>query len=239
MDEGVKEQRGRSVAARRAAGRHAPDPKRPDRRARERERRRDIVFSAAIALFVERGFDQTTMDEIAARADVARASVFNYFERKTAILDEWSARRRSAAFAAVRADDVSPRRVDDVLTHYLLEIARISTQSRGETIAIMGAAVHATNVLDRPPLADELTRFLVRARDAGELRDGVDPALAGLMLAASYFAVLTRWIADDSEPFDLGDELLSALAVLLPGIVPTPRRADVGTDEPSQHVPDA
>jgi AcrR family transcriptional regulator len=37
------------------------------------------VLAAALELFVERGYDNTTMDEIAERADVARAAVFNYF----------------------------------------------------------------------------------------------------------------------------------------------------------------
>jgi AcrR family transcriptional regulator len=60
----------------------------PDRRARRRAEGRPRVFQAAVELFVERGFDATTMDDIADRADVARATVFNYFQRKTAFLDE-------------------------------------------------------------------------------------------------------------------------------------------------------
>lgn len=40
-----------------------------------------------MALFVEKGFDSTTMEDIAELADVARATVFNHFPRKSAFLD--------------------------------------------------------------------------------------------------------------------------------------------------------
>ena len=71
----------------------------PDRRTRRRQESRERVYRAAVELFVERGFEATTMDDIADRADVARATVFNYFQRKTAFLDQWSALRRQKALA--------------------------------------------------------------------------------------------------------------------------------------------
>jgi len=51
-----------------------------DRRVRRRQEVRRRVYRAAVELFVERGFDATTMDDIAERADVARATVFNHFQ---------------------------------------------------------------------------------------------------------------------------------------------------------------
>ncbi len=55
------------------------------REAKKREVRRTIV-TAALALFEERGFEGTTMEEIAAAANVSRPTVFNYFSQKEAIL---------------------------------------------------------------------------------------------------------------------------------------------------------
>lgn len=80
-----------------------------DRRTRQRHERRDRLFQAAVELFVERGYDNTTMEDIAERADTARATVFNHFQRKTAFLDEWSLRRRERAMTAVRAENLEDR----------------------------------------------------------------------------------------------------------------------------------
>src|ERR1700690_3014694 len=54
----------------------------PDRRTRNRLATRQKISAAAPLLFIERGFDQVTVDEIAAAADVGRMTVFNHFPRK-------------------------------------------------------------------------------------------------------------------------------------------------------------
>jgi AcrR family transcriptional regulator len=53
-----------------------------DRRSRKRLAMRQGISNAATHLFIERGFDQVTVDEIAAAADVGRMTVFNHFPRK-------------------------------------------------------------------------------------------------------------------------------------------------------------
>jgi len=192
-----------------------------DRRVRGRERRRDQVYAAAVQLFIERGFDKTTMEDIAERSDVARATVFNYFPRKSALLDEWSARRRERALSAVRADHLEDHSVREILTRYMVELGRTNDQTRGETVPLLGAAVHSTNILRNPPLAEEFTGFLARAQRSGEVAASVDVALAGLMLASSYFAILTNWIDVEPAPFDLTDRLLHMLDQFLVGVVTT------------------
>jgi AcrR family transcriptional regulator len=51
-------------------------------RARKKERTRQALSDAATAMFAERGFDAVTLAEIAAAADVAVGTVFNYFRTK-------------------------------------------------------------------------------------------------------------------------------------------------------------
>lgn len=54
-------------------------------RERNKARCRDALVEAASRLFSERGFAQTTVDDIAAAADVSRRTFFRYFETKEAI----------------------------------------------------------------------------------------------------------------------------------------------------------
>jgi AcrR family transcriptional regulator len=42
----------------------------------------DRIFTAAFALFAEKGFDRTTMDEVASKAGIARATLYYYFRGK-------------------------------------------------------------------------------------------------------------------------------------------------------------
>ncbi len=50
-----------------------------DLRSRKRLATRQSISNAATRLFLERGFDYVTVDEIAAAADVGRMTVFNHF----------------------------------------------------------------------------------------------------------------------------------------------------------------
>jgi len=53
-----------------------------DLRERKRLALRESLSDLATALFLERGFDHVTVDDIAAAADVGRKTVFNHFPRK-------------------------------------------------------------------------------------------------------------------------------------------------------------
>lgn len=56
------------------------------RRAREKLRRRRSILDAARSVFFESGFQLATVDDVAARAEVSKGTVYLYFESKETIL---------------------------------------------------------------------------------------------------------------------------------------------------------
>jgi AcrR family transcriptional regulator len=67
-------------------------------RQRKRQERHDALIDAATELFQTKGYEQTTMEEIAARADVSPPTLYRYFPRKTELLIAffWKERERLA-----------------------------------------------------------------------------------------------------------------------------------------------
>lgn len=58
----------------------------PSLQIRKQQLVRDAIWDAAIGLFIDKGFDETTVDEIANAAGVSRRSFFRYFSSKNDLM---------------------------------------------------------------------------------------------------------------------------------------------------------
>jgi len=68
------------------------------RREKERESRRSAILKAARKLFFDRGFKSVTVDNIAAKAEVSKGSVYLYFKSKEEIYTQILINDNIAAF---------------------------------------------------------------------------------------------------------------------------------------------
>ena len=93
-----------------------------DRRSRKRLATRQGISNAATLLFMERGFDHVTVDEIAEAADVGRMTVFNHFPRKEDMFFDRDEEGRALLREALRQRDprVSPIEMLRRVAHQLV-----------------------------------------------------------------------------------------------------------------------
>ncbi|MFI0411430.1 TetR family transcriptional regulator [Actinomadura sp. 3N508] len=110
-------------------GSAGPGPQPPGRRERKKQRTREALVDAAFALFAEKGFDATTVEEIADAVDVSSRTFFRYFASKEDValtFQEEQLRAVLAALAARPADEP----IMTALRRTVVEIA--SASERGE-----------------------------------------------------------------------------------------------------------
>jgi AcrR family transcriptional regulator len=179
------------------------------RRARQRERMRERLLSAALVLFEARGYDATTIDQIAEQADVARQTVLNHYPAKKDFVAAWGEARRDrlATLAEEPAESVAAglHRIMDALAEINVRENTLTRQLRGQRIVPQ-------------PVPEAMLRVLREGRRRGELADSVDPQVAAEIVAGVYFDTLSRWLASDEPGFDLGQALSDRLDLLLNGL---------------------
>ena len=167
-----------------------------DRRSRKRLATRQGISVAATRLFLERGFDHVTVDEIAAAADVGRMTVFNHFPRKEDMFFDRDEEGREMLREALRQHDRSTAPIETLrlLAHRLVAeqspYVEFSARSQGfiETI-------EASETLKARARAirDELAHVLAVALSDSVGRDATDPVAhlaAGLLLATWTVALI-------------------------------------------------
>jgi len=102
-------------------------------RARKRRQTRDRIIASALRLFLERGFEGATLDAIAETADVARRTLFHYFDSKEAIVQALQSDVEEAFRAALDEVPLHLSPIDAVRSALLAMIGRYESE---EAIAI-------------------------------------------------------------------------------------------------------
>jgi AcrR family transcriptional regulator len=202
------------------------------RREQSKNEQRERILDAARSLFAERGVEPVTMADVAATAGVARATVFNYFASKYALVEAITddvVAYFEEMLAAALADDVTPTPalVRALYAQMGAGIEAYAGFFRGVFREIMkisvgldeGAAARRT----REVTSAQLVRLMERGLARGEL-NRVAPA-ADLARAFDSLAngTITHWLYDERS--DSLHERMARAAEIFLGAVAAKRFA--------------
>jgi AcrR family transcriptional regulator len=182
------------------------------------EEARQAVLEAADDLLVERGFAGLTIEGIAARAGVAKQTIYRWWPSKAEILMD--------AFVDDAAEYLTPPDSGDLsrdLRIHLTRLAAFLTQTDAGAVfrALAGQAQHDADVAARLR-ADHLSRQrdrdrlpLLRAVDRGQLPAQTDVDLAVEQLVGPiYYRVL---VTGQPVPAEFTDQLVEAFLARVTG----------------------
>lgn len=168
-----------------------------DRRTRKRNATRQAISDAATRLFIERGFDRVTVDEIAEAADVGRMTVFNHFPRKEDMFFDLDEESRAIPCEALRVRDqsVSPIEALRRLVHQMVEegspYVEFSMTNQSFVDTIRGSETLKARAR---AMRDELTAAVALALTESIGREPTDPeaSLAAALIVATWTVALIQ-----------------------------------------------
>ena len=211
-----------------AAVAHVPVEGRRERKKRELRSR---IYEKAQELFLGQGFEATTVEQIAAAADIAPATFFNHFQSKNALLGEMT----SEVFAHLQA----------LIEQYLLRpgsaqdrILSFADRAAADAYAARGVARDVVLELMRtrarpgetPPylarIFTPIAKILREGQQSGDVRTDLDAGFLAEMVLGALNAPFLNWMNDPDYPLE--QRLRQAAAFIGEAIRPTtprPRRA--------------
>lgn len=181
---------------------------------------RQDVLDAAVAAFIEHGYDATSMGMLSARLGLSKAAIYHHFPAKVALL-------RAALDEALGG-----------LEELLLQDGASTGSAEGRLAFVMSGAVHVlverlpyvtlllrvrgNSEVEREALARRrafdraVTALVVQARDEGSVRADIDPSVVTRLIFGMINSIVEWYRPEGPES---ADQLASdVLAVALEGL---------------------
>ena len=177
------------------------------------EKQRQIV-DAACKLFTEQGYEITSMDKVAAEANVSKRTVYSYFDSKEHLFCTVMG-GMCAGFGEPNADDIDySGTLREVLTDCaLLILAKVNSPEKLQLMRTVIAETEQFPLIgetfwhDGPgKMRDELAKYIEKMQDQGLLREA-DPAIVaaqfqgfvtGPFLIQRLFTSSCDWSPEDA-----------------------------------------
>jgi AcrR family transcriptional regulator len=154
-------------------------------RARKKARTRDAIADAAISLFLAHGFDQVSVNDIAAAAEVSKPTLFRYFATKEDLVLHRFADHNGEAARVVRGRQPGVSPVTALHRHFRAGLDRyepVTGLNDHPEVVAFHRLVFAT-----PSLAGRLTRYMLEDEEA--LAAALGPGIEARLQAAQVLAV--------------------------------------------------
>ncbi|HLX03957.1 MAG TPA: TetR/AcrR family transcriptional regulator [Candidatus Binatus sp.] len=189
------------------------------RRERKKGRTRADIYNAAMNLFVHRGFDSVTIEDICDAADVARATFFLHFPAKEALLIEYGERANDELAAAIAEYRGSATATIRMALKMLAERAVRHTDVVRLVMREMLARPRVLSEHDEKAagLVDLLAAIIRRGQKSGEFRRRTEPTVAALTACSAFFALIYTWVRQDGK-IDIEGAVAETLDIILNGI---------------------
>lgn len=180
------------------------------RRERRKERTYRHLLEAAEKLFRSKGYDATTVEEIAEAADVAKGTFFNYFENKASLLSAILYTRTYPVLVAPPGEGKSaPERILMFLQVLWDEIYPYRHIAQRMVAHAISQAESNPPPKDRPEASRTLALLIHQGQTQGIFRKDISAEFMGRLISTHFFVLFMSECEKDEASDVCWQSLLS------------------------------
>lgn len=177
------------------------------RRERRRAEMREKLFRTAMKLFAERGFFQTTTEDITEAADVGQGTFFNYFPTKQHVLTVLTEKQLEKVVHARQEAESGKVPIHDVLHELMHRIAQEPGKSQALTRSLMTALLSNDEVrqFTRDTMGrgrENLSEIIRLGQKRGEIRRDRKPIDLAMTFQRNVIGTLLLWAMQSEGDLD-------------------------------------
>lgn len=174
----------------------------------------DSLVVVAFEVFRRRGYDATSVDQIARAAGITKSSIYHHVAGKEELLDRGVTRALDRLFSVLDEPDATKGPYAERIRYVVARAVEIELAAIDEVAVLLrlrGNTKVERRALERRREFDRrLSELVERAIDQGEIRDDLDPLLVTRLLI-SMANWLTEWYdpRGDLSPQDISNAITS------------------------------
>ena len=177
------------------------------RRERKKRELRTRIYETARQLFLDHGFEATTVVQIAEAADVAQGTFFNHFPSKQAVLAEVTNEVSGHLQSMVDEQLARPVSALDRITGFADSVAKGVAGARGLAREVL---IEVMRTSARPGEAypyltrvyEPFAEILREGQENGDVRADLDAAFLAEMVVGALHVGVTNWLVDPGYPLE-------------------------------------
>lgn len=185
-------------------------------RDQKKKETRQSIMDAAIRLFGEQGYEGTSIEDLAAAANIGKGTIYGYFATKQEIFQAFCDEEIESSFRAVRESvDPDASLLQQLVALFMFQF-RFVTENREFGRHLLREVAFPKEVSEKAlehvqRYIDALEELLERAKEKGQIRKDVDLTTATASFYMLYLGCLSAWYVGHLPDLQAAEESMTRL----------------------------
>lgn len=195
-------------------------------REKKKLKTKNKIFEVSGRLFKEKGYENTTVDEITKEAGIAKGTFFNYFPTKEALLMYFGEQKDELIFDLIEKETIKSIPIKEKIKNLLVFLAESYEKDKALTKLLIFEfhrnIIYMSLKPDEPKnsihrLSKILSDFLEEGVKNREIKNHIKVQKAAENLTAIYFHSLIFWLNSESD-YSFSNDISEKIDMLFEGI---------------------